>query len=118
MDQTALVAIARTIHEAIRGWVAAHGETPLEPWPSASEWTKRSTMESILWRIENPDAPHAAQHEQWLEQLRRDGWVFGETKDFDRKTHPMMIPYEELPEFEKRKDAIFNALALSLSEPI
>jgi len=25
-------------------------------------------------------------------------------KDFDKKTHPDLVPYDDLPEIEKRKD--------------
>jgi len=32
------------------------------------------------------------------------GWVLGPVKDFEKKTHPDMIPYEDLPEVERKKD--------------
>lgn len=43
-------------------------------------------------------------HEVWAEQRMRDGWVFGEFRDAERKTHPDLVPYEELPEEEKVYD--------------
>ena len=118
MNNEKLDAIARAAHEAIRGWVTAHGQKATPPWSRAAKWMRDSTRESILFAIENPEAPHSAQHDQWMEQKFRDGWVFGETKDASAKTHPMLIPYEDLPEFERRKDALMRAIALSLSEEI
>lgn len=118
MDDAKLTAIARTVHEAMRGWVKAHGGKPTPAWAQAPKWMKDSSKESVIFAINNPQAPHSAQHDQWMEQKKRDGWKFGKTKDAHKKTHPMMIPYEDLPEFERRKDAIVRALALSLSKPI
>ena len=45
-----------------------------------------------------------AEHLGWLEQRRRNGWRYGETRDDARKSHPAMLPYAQLPEREKGKD--------------
>ncbi|MCE4566923.1 Ryanodine receptor Ryr [Maribellus sp. CM-23] len=48
-------------------------------------------------------------HETWMEARIKEGWVWGEKRNEDKKTHPCIIPYEQLPEFEKdydRKTAI------------
>ena len=39
-----------------------------------------------------------------------EGWVWGPVKDFDKKTHPCLIPYSELPLEQQRKDAIFQGV--------
>ncbi len=33
-----------------------------------------------------------------------EGWTFGEEKNADKKTTPLLIPYDELPESEKEYD--------------
>lgn len=33
-----------------------------------------------------------------------DGWQLGEKRDDDRKRHPSLVPYEDLPEHEKVYD--------------
>ena len=43
-------------------------------------------------------------HEVWSEGRIADGWTYGETRDDVKKTHPCLIPYEELPESEKEYD--------------
>ena len=53
-----------------------------------------------------------------MAQKERDGWVHGPVKDADAKTHPMMIPYEDLPDFEKRKDVLVRAIAIGMSEKL
>jgi hypothetical protein len=46
-----------------------------------------------------------AEHHGWEEQKRTEGWTFGPPpKDNDKRTHPLLIPYAELPEVEKDKD--------------
>ena len=45
-------------------------------------------------------------HENWAAQRMREGWIFGETRDDTQKTHPCLIPYEELPDTEKEYDRI------------
>ena len=43
-------------------------------------------------------------HEVWSEKRIGQGWTYGEQRDDDRKTHPCLVPYEELPEEEKEYD--------------
>ncbi len=43
-------------------------------------------------------------HEVWARQRLKDGWVYGEFRDGERKTHPDLIPFEELSEEEKEYD--------------
>lgn len=110
-----LDAIARTVHEALRGWAAAHGQRDIPAWDEAPDWMHASTRESVLHALENGGADGRSQHEQWLAQKTRDGWRQGAVKDTAAKTHPLMIPYDQLPEWERRKDALINALARALA---
>ena len=43
-------------------------------------------------------------HEVWAETRIRQGWTYGEQRNDELKTHPCLIPYEELPESEKDYD--------------
>ncbi len=43
-------------------------------------------------------------HEVWAETRISQGWTYGDQRDDDRKTHPCLVPYEELPEEEKEYD--------------
>lgn len=44
------------------------------------------------------------EHSRWSWDKRLNGWIYGITKDSLRKTHPGLIPYEDLAESEKEKD--------------
>jgi hypothetical protein len=43
-------------------------------------------------------------HEVWSAGRIKDGWSYGPTRDDEKKTHPCLIPYEELSEEEKAYD--------------
>lgn len=43
-------------------------------------------------------------HEVWAETRIKQGWTYGEQRNDDLKTHPCLVPYEELPECEKEYD--------------
>lgn len=43
-------------------------------------------------------------HEVWSETRIQQGWTYGERRNDELKTHPCLVPYEELPESEKEYD--------------
>lgn len=43
-------------------------------------------------------------HEVWAETRISQGWTYGELRNDELKTHPCLVPYEELPEDEKEYD--------------
>ena len=53
-------------------------------------------------------------HEVWSANRINDGWVYGEARDDEKKHHPCLIPYEELPEPEKEYDRNTSLQTLKL----
>lgn len=43
-------------------------------------------------------------HEIWAQKRIQDGWVYGSQRDDAKRTHPCLVPYEQLPESEKEYD--------------
>ena len=43
-------------------------------------------------------------HENWYKGRLADGWVYGETRNDEKKTTPCLVPYSELTEEEKEYD--------------
>ena len=43
-------------------------------------------------------------HEVWAQTRIAQGWTYGERRDDQLKTHPSLIPYEELTEEERDYD--------------
>lgn len=51
-------------------------------------------------------------HENWSQGRLKDGWQLGDHRDDERKLHPCLIPYDELPESEKEYDRVTVTEAL------
>lgn len=107
--------IAMVCHQANKAWCEANDDYSQKDWCEAEEWQRQSAISGVIFRIGNPDKGHDIQHNSWLEEKVKDGWVYGEIKDAEAKTHPCIVPFEELPEFQKKKDSIFCAIVDSLS---
>ena len=45
-------------------------------------------------------------HETWAGERLADGWKLGPVRSDETREHPCLIPYEELPEEEKKYDRI------------
>jgi len=63
-----------------------------------------SLKQGVEYALKNPGMSAEENHENWMKMKESQGWNYGPVKDFEKKTHPDMIPYDNLPEVEKRKD--------------
>lgn len=106
--------IAKACHEANRVWCQANGDFSQEHWQEAEQWQRDSAIVGVKFRVDNPQAKHDSQHNAWMQDKINDGWVFGEVKDAEKKTHPCIVPFEQLPEFQQKKDALFCAIVDAL----
>ncbi len=43
-------------------------------------------------------------HDVWAVGRINEGWTLGDVKDPNKKTTPLLVPYDELPESEKEYD--------------
>ena len=110
-----LMIITRAVHETIRAYQAALGETEAPSWDE-SGWMQGSTREAVEFALRNPTP--GAQHESWCESKRREGWRRGPVKDRTLKTHPSLAPFDELAETERRKDALIIAVVQALARAL
>ena len=44
------------------------------------------------------------EHDRWMQNRRDHGWRYGKTRDNERKIHPLLVPWDELPQEERQKD--------------
>lgn len=49
-------------------------------------------------------------HGSWMQSYFTMGWVYGEKYDRENKIHPDLVPYAQLGQLERDKDAVFVAL--------
>lgn len=102
------MAVAIVCHEANRAYCKTLGDHSQPEWKNAPEWQKSSAMKGVIFHAENPNAGPEASHESWMSQKEREGWIYGEVKDPDKKEHPCMVPFEKLPPEQQAKDFIFR----------
>jgi len=51
-----------------------------------------------------------ALHESWMRAYIDMGWVYGKEYSREKKIHPDLVPYADLGQLERDKDAVFVAL--------
>ncbi len=115
MTQAELERIARVVHEALSAWSRANGEPGYAPWDEASDEDRASTEASVRHALANPGDDDPKQHDQWAGQKREAGWTFGPVKDPAKKTHPDLVPFDQLPKSVQQKDALLRAIVAALS---
>ncbi len=104
------ITIARTCHEVNRAYCAGLGDESQVPWSEAPDWQKDSAVAGVKAVLDGSASTPEEQHQAWYDTKEADGWVYGETKDADAKTHPCMVSYNELPREQQAKDALFRAV--------
>lgn len=106
--------IAQVCHEANRAYCATLGDLSQPAWADAPEWQRESAVNGVAHARGNPNAKPSDSHESWLAEKAAAGWKMGPVKDPEKKEHPCMVPYAELPPEQQRKDALFLAVVRAL----
>lgn len=106
--------IAKVCHDANKSYCEAIGDLSQKSWDEAEDWQRESAIKGVQFKLDNPEAGNSAQHEAWLKDKEAEGWVYGPVKDPIKKEHPCMVPYDELPEEQKKKDALFSSIVNAL----
>lgn len=105
--------IARTCHEVNRVYCLGHGDQTQPMWKDAPDWQKESAIKGVEFHLANPDSKPEDSHNSWLAEKEATGWVYGEQKDPEAKTHPCMVPYEKLDIVQRMKDTLFLSVVRS-----
>jgi len=114
ISKVAIFCIAKVCHQANKAWCETKGDTSQKDWNEAEEWQRDSAIKGVEYRLAHPSSGKDAQHNSWMQDKINDGWVYGEVKDAEAKTHPCIVPFEQLPEFQQKKDALFCAIVDAL----
>jgi hypothetical protein len=106
--------IARVCHEINAAYCAAMGDNSQPKWDDAPEWQRISARMGVDLHTMGDFGPEAS-HISWMNQKINEGWVYGDVKDPEKKTHPCMVPFNQLPKEQQAKDYIFRAVVHALS---
>ena len=50
-----------------------------------------------------------------MRQKEEEGWTWGPVKDPEKKQHPCMVPFDQLPREQQAKDFIFRSIVRALA---
>lgn len=109
MNSDLVVHIAKLCHAANTAYCASIGDDSHLPWDQSPVSLRDSVCNGVRFHLTGDRKPSES-HESWLAQKESEGWVYGDVKDFDKKTHPCMRPYDELPVEHRTKDYIFKGI--------
>jgi hypothetical protein len=103
---------AEFVYNAAR-LAAIAARAPIIPVP----WQEREPAfrEQFLDVIERQCGGHRSRspeelHGSWMQAYLGMGWQYGEVYDREAKIHPDLVPYADLGQLERDKDAVFVAL--------
>lgn len=103
--------IARACHEVNRTYQMFQDAGYISlPWSEAPEWQKWSAVLGVRMVLECPKTTAEQNHEHWIQHKEEQGWRYGPILDSDKRTHPCLMSYDNLPESQKAKDNIFMAV--------
>lgn len=101
--------VAKAAHEINRAYCQSVGDDSQVLWDEAPEWQKQSAISGVKLHKDGNHGPEVS-HQAWMQEKLDDGWVYGEVKDPEKKTHPCLVPFDKLPVEQQSKDYIFRAV--------
>lgn len=106
--------IARVCHQVNKSFCISIGDNSQLDWENTYPWARESAVNGVKFHLENPEATPENSHESWMKEKIESGWVYGDVKDVEKKTHPCLLPYSELPLEQRAKDYLFKSVVESL----
>jgi len=107
--------IAILCHEANKVWCHLIDDPVQLHWGQAPQWQRDSAINGVVHALTHPDARPEDSHNNWMAEKIAHGWVYGPVKDPDAKTHPCIVPFDQLPEWQQKKDILFLAIVRALA---
>ncbi len=108
--------LAQIAHETNRAYCQSIGDHSQPQWADAPDWQKQSAKNGVQGALLG-NTPEQS-HESWLAEKERYGWKYGPVKDPDKREHPCMVPYAELPPEQRRKDALYTRVIRAAAEAL
>ena len=88
------------------------GDLTVPPWRDVSTEMQTIVISGVSATLTDPDP--AASHARWLARMREEGWTYGTEKNEETKTHPCVVSYADLPEWQRRKNDLFVSMVQEL----
>lgn len=112
MAETLTERRARFVYDGAR-LAAEAANAPIIPdcWDGREEAFRLQFLDVIERQCgpQRSDSPEEL-HGSWMQSYLAMGWAFGEKYDREKRIHPDLVPYAQLGQLERDKDAVFVAL--------
>ncbi len=103
---------AEFVYDAARlAAIAANAPVVPIPWKDREEAFRKQFLD-VIERQTGPQRSTSPEelHGSWMQAYFAMGWKYGDKYDRENKIHPDLVPYADLGQLERDKDAVFVAL--------
>lgn len=83
---------------------------PQKPWATADSYQRTAVRTGVGNQLNDPVSMPEDSHNRWIKHMEAEGWTYGERKDSEKRTHPCLVPFSELPLEQRVKDYVFLAI--------
>lgn len=109
--------VARACHAVLDIMNDTHGapwaRVPFAPFASLPPQEQKVVLEGVRAARQGATPRHL--FELWAAAKRELGWTWGPVKDTERKTHPNLVDYADLPAPQRDKDQVFLAIVTAMT---
>jgi len=85
-------------------------------WAATPEWQKETVRHGVARALGGATAEEM--HQSWLTEKRANGWKYSPIKDAEKKEHPYLLPYAELPAEQQKKDVLFAGVVRLMAQAL
>lgn len=115
-DDSTIESVARCCHEANRAYCELTGDPALPAWEALEESDREPLRAAVLHAVRGMTPEQA--HRRWMQKRLDQGWRHGAPLDRTAKVHPNLVSYDDLPEAQQRKDALFLGVVEAILGPL
>lgn len=110
-DNKIIYSIAKACNDTIKIYWDSLGEkVDFQTWEDADIWQKESLVRAVRNMLDDNHNNPEDYHKYWKKQKEELGWKYGKVKDIEKKGHPFIVDYKDLPKHERVKDQLLVAI--------
>ena len=104
--------IAKICHN-VHNVICEQNGLKITPWEEKSEEHQSIVIDSVNKILIGEINSAEEAHENFVDTKMEMGWTYGDRHSEKKKTSPRLCEFDDLPEFERKKDEYFFAIACS-----